>query len=266
MDFKVIVDSLLDEMDEQAPGLVEGFYLVGSVALGAYRAGRSDIDFVAIIAPGCGEPQFAALRRGYEKHMARYPRPFLDGIFLTWDELEAGSDALSGPRPVVSEAGFSVSDQSGLINPVTWHILAHHGVRCRGPRPHEFGLRTDAIHLANWTLANLDQYWTPYIERHGRVLSRHGMWSLRPWFTEWTALGVCRLHYTLATGQITTKLGAGRHALKTFPRKWHGIIEEARGLHDGGASSYQNPFRRRSDCLDFARMVIADAKQVATAH
>ena len=31
------------------PGRVVGFYLVGSAALGSFRPGRSDIDFIAVM-------------------------------------------------------------------------------------------------------------------------------------------------------------------------------------------------------------------------
>ena len=38
------------------PESVTGFYLVGSVALGAYRPGRSDVDFVAVLDVDDGQP------------------------------------------------------------------------------------------------------------------------------------------------------------------------------------------------------------------
>ncbi len=42
-----LVDVHLRALDETAPGLVELLYLTGSVALGDYRPGDSDIDFLA---------------------------------------------------------------------------------------------------------------------------------------------------------------------------------------------------------------------------
>ncbi len=43
----------------------------------------------------------------------------------------------------------------------------------------------------------------------------------------WVELGVSRLHYTLAAGDITPKAGAGRYAIDTSPAEWHGIVEES---------------------------------------
>ena len=51
-----LVGRYLREVDLAAPGAIEGFYVVGSTALGAFRPGRSDVDFVAVIggrAPRC---------------------------------------------------------------------------------------------------------------------------------------------------------------------------------------------------------------------
>jgi len=43
------VDDLLGRLDRAVPGRIEGFYVVGSAYLGAFRLGRSDVDFVAIV-------------------------------------------------------------------------------------------------------------------------------------------------------------------------------------------------------------------------
>src|ERR1700735_1070709 len=54
------VKRYLSPLDDLLGGVVTGFYLVGSVALGAYREGRSDIDFVAVVE---GDLSGAELRR-----------------------------------------------------------------------------------------------------------------------------------------------------------------------------------------------------------
>jgi hypothetical protein len=45
-----VVAAYLDAVATAAPGLVEGLYLVGYVALGDFRPHSSDIDFVAVTA------------------------------------------------------------------------------------------------------------------------------------------------------------------------------------------------------------------------
>jgi hypothetical protein len=101
----------------------------------------------------------------------------------------------------------------------------------------------------------------------------------------WVVLGVCRLHYTLATGEIGSKEEAGAYGIGTFPEPWHLVLHEAlrirradrarpnmtsafseivadlriRTAPDGG-SVYATPVARRRDVLGFADMVIVDAE------
>ena len=49
---RAAVDDLLAGLDRELPGRIEGFYVVGSTCLGAFRADRSDVDFVAVVADG----------------------------------------------------------------------------------------------------------------------------------------------------------------------------------------------------------------------
>ncbi|MET9291358.1 aminoglycoside adenylyltransferase domain-containing protein [Streptomyces sp. NPDC003077] len=74
-------------------------------------------------------------------------------------------------------------------------------------------------------------------------------------------LGVSRLHYTIATGEITSKGGAGAYALKTFGDTWEPVLAEALRLRRGepGPSRFRTAFRRRRAVTDYVAMVIEDA-------
>jgi len=56
-----VVHAYLRAIDAEAPGLVEGLYLTGSVSLGDFRAHTSDIDFVAVTANSPDAAAIAAL-------------------------------------------------------------------------------------------------------------------------------------------------------------------------------------------------------------
>jgi hypothetical protein len=47
----VVVEGCLDRVERALPGAVSGFSIEGSVALGGFRPGLSDIDFVATMMP-----------------------------------------------------------------------------------------------------------------------------------------------------------------------------------------------------------------------
>lgn len=56
-------------------------------------------------------------------------------------------------------------------NPVTWHTLTRHGVRVRGADPAQLHVWTDRAVLNEWTLANLDGYWRPWLQQFARPMS-----------------------------------------------------------------------------------------------
>jgi len=70
-----------------------------------------------------------------------------------------------------------------------------------------------------------------------------------------------RLHYTLATGDLTSKHGAGVYALEAFP-EWRRLVDECLRIRRGGGtrSRYRTRMGRRRDWPAFVDMVIADAQ------
>jgi hypothetical protein len=168
---------------------------------------------------------------------------------------------------------------------VTWNIVASRGVRCRGSEPAHLAIWTDSSALVSWTLNNFDSYWRPLLRRAHRFPDPWSMTAFTSYGAVWVVLGVCRLHYTLATRKIGSKEEAGCYGIRVFPERWHRALDEAlrirradrarpdmasafseivddlriRQAPDGG-SLYRTPIARRSDVLAFAEMVIADAK------
>jgi hypothetical protein len=258
---EAVVD-YLNAVDERAPGLVEGFYLEGSAALGDFQPHTSDIDFVAVTATRPDATALAALAEVHDRLRDRR-KPFLDGVYVTWDDLpRGGTDARRRPR---SHEGRLAAEGSPP-NPITWHTLARYGVPLRGPQPAELEIWTDPELLASWTTGNLDTYWRRRLDRSARLATLRGLASLSDFETAWTVTGVTRLHYTLATGNITSKQGACHYALGTFAPQWHRIVREALRLRRGerGSVYHNNRFTRRADLRAYAAMVIESAHDLVT--
>nr|ADZ45341.1 nucleotidyltransferase domain protein [Streptomyces sp. NRRL 30471] len=247
----------LQSVDRLRPGLVEGLYLTGSIALGDFRQGRSDIDFVAVTAQRPQAADLSALQQAHTETKERHPRPYFDGTHVTWDDLAA--DFAFCPRvPYVQEGSFHAAGDFE-INPVTWSVLAKNAVAVRGPASGAFPVSVDQAVLTDWARGNLDDYWRRWHAAHGKPLSLMGVAALGGWAPGWGVLGVSRLHYTVRTGEITSKAGAGAYALKTFGDTWEPIIEEALRVHRGESGSrFRTPFKRRRATLDFVSMVIDD--------
>ena len=168
---------------------------------------------------------------------------------------------------------------------MTWHIVASHGVRCRAPEPAHLAIWTDPAALVSWTLNNFDSYWRPLLDRACRSPDPWSLTVFTSYGAVWVVLGVCRLHYTLATGKIGSKEEAGCYGIRTFPERWHRALNEALRIRradraradvisafseiiadlrirqaPNSGSLYRTPVARRRDVLAFAEMVIADAK------
>jgi hypothetical protein len=280
---RAAVDDLLVGLDRALPGRIEGFYVVGSVCLGAFRPGRSDVDFVATVAGG--ELDAGELRRLRRIHLNRWAGALAWDVAMRrrWPLVCNGSylapDALSrSPLEVTPLAGhvagrFGIAERGFDVNPVTWHTLARHGIAVRGPEPERLGVRTDPAELSAWTVENLNGYWRRWVDRARppgtvtvRPLSRRGTaTALSRRFTAWGVLGAPRLHFTLATGEIASKEQAGNYALDGFAPEWRPLVAEALAFWRGEAST--SPYRRRPDlrrrsAAEFVAHVIDSANRL----
>ncbi|MFI6906790.1 nucleotidyltransferase domain-containing protein [Nonomuraea sp. NPDC050394] len=249
--------------DRLLPGRITGFYVVGSTALGAFRRGRSDIDFVAVTEGTIGLPRLRALQwtantPGGLRQLARgnWAIPgTVNGVFVPREEL---TRPVTQIRPVASHSGSDFSAGAAFdVNPVTWKVLREHGIAVRGAEPAELGLDPEPARLMEWNLANLRGYWKGLAERTARrakpslVGRKTGM--------AWTALGPPRLHHTIVTGGVISKEAAGEYALDVFDARWHPFLRGALAYWRGGPPAEVRP----GEAAEFVLDVIADAERLS---
>ncbi|MEE6310785.1 nucleotidyltransferase domain-containing protein [Plantactinospora veratri] len=234
--------------DRFAPGLVEGLYLQGSIALGDYRPGVSDVDFVAVTGR---VPDGDALRAIHADLRRRHRSPAFDGLYVGWDDLRRDPTRVAaGPAAHERRVELASRFERHLV---TWHVLAQAGVPVRGPDVADLDVYTDWPSLAELTRRNLVEYWTPWLRRSARSPV-----GLTPWATAWGVLGVARLRHTLTAGHVTSKTDAAAYALDTYGQRWHRVVREALRIRVGGQPSYRNPWRRRADLIGFLTEVLHD--------
>ena len=240
-------------VDEKLPGRIGGLYLSGSLALDDYRAGRSDIDFVAVSDTALQGPELEVLRRVHNE-LRRLLGPKLDGVYLTWSALAAAPDGLSVPYCLRDRL-----EPNGdfAVNPVTWRLMHRHALPLRGPaRP---VVRDDDQMLREWCRENLRTHWGSWV-RYARGYGVHRLYSLAHELAVWAVLGVARPHATIRTGEMFSKTAAGKYALEAFPSRFSSIVREALAGRGGDdRTSYRSGFARRRDLLAFTEYVISDA-------
>lgn len=253
-------EALLHILDAEAPGLVTGFHLTGSAALDDFRPGRSDLDFVAVIARPLSGADVAALDRVHDHYLSDGGRPRLDGIWVVAADLVAGPDA-AAPGPATREGGF-LPIAKGARDPVTWATLAAAGFTLRGALPPD--LWNDPRRLRGWTAANVESYWIPRLRRAANPFRPAGLLMLADAEIQWNVLGVSRLVHTLATGEVVSKFDAGRTALPLFPLHKR-ILEECLRLRAGasGPSLYRSRFARRRAGLAYMIEAVETCRSLA---
>jgi hypothetical protein len=240
-----VVDSYLALVEQRLPGRVAGLYLHGSLGFGEWYDGRSDIDFVAVIADRPDPATTSVLQDVHDRVGEACPRPFFSGLYVTWDDLARPPFGVTGLYGIL-EGNWS--DHHGP-DPVTWHELAHHGVHVHGPMLDDVSIHTDVHALRTYSQGNLADYWQP---RLGQLTQRPEL-ACRPDLLQWFVLGIPRLHHAIATGSLTSKDGAGHYALEVFGQHWLPVVGEALTYRARGEPS--GTWAGRDD--DLAREVIA---------
>lgn len=249
-----VAQNYLALTDERLPDRLIGFYLVGSIALGDYRHGQSDLDFVSVIDSPLTAKEMATLS-GIHKLLARRGLlPKLDGIYVTADQLLSAPDSLV--TPCCRSGKFSPGD-GFAANPVTWFVLSRYPRALRGPE--KPAVCCNEAQLRMWCANNLREYWSPWVQRACTTPLRM-LYSLSSQAIVWGVLGVVRLHATITTGGILSKSEAADYAVKSFAPHWSKVVCEASNIRERKTGSlYASIFARRSAALSFMRFVILDA-------
>lgn len=247
---RTVTDQLIGRLDQRLPGLLEAFYVVGSIALGDYRQGHSDIDFVAVLS---GPVQATKLGAIHAQLAADFPAIDCDGIYLQRNELFAPAQG-RGPE---ARAGEVIAASTGERHAVTWLTLAEAGIALRGPEPRTGWIASSRDAAIAYSRSNLKIYWKPWLDAR-RALWKPAGWSLlKDDVVQWGCLGIARLHDTIATGHVASKTDAGEFAMTEFPGHV-AIIREALHLrrHPDTASTYSNPLVRRRELIAFMDAVL----------
>lgn len=265
------VSTYLRGLDAAVPGRAVGVYVVGSTALGAFVADRSDVDLFVVVDRALADHELDALRRHHRRTywpsaasaLARGRYPLVcNASFLRRDDLRRPP---ADGRPIASHTSYRFAVGEAFdANPVGYLTLARHGVAVRGAEPAELDVHHDPVELHRWNLANLDGYWRRWaatIRRRSvaRVRARAAVQYGAPW----AVLGAPRSHHTCATGDVSSKAEAGRYALDTFGPRWHPLIRASLEAWEDGRRSFRwMPADHLDDAAAFVEEVADSAREL----
>lgn len=229
--------------------MLVGLYVHGSLALGAFQHGLSDIDFITITSRRCTASDLASLRIIHQTLTNHYPTLPMEGSYLQWDEVGQFEDTI-GTHPYIHD-GILHAKGYHDINAVTWWILQNHGITVSGPTADRFNIQVDWAELAGNMHHNLNSYWASFTShpvRMGRLLADDGI--------QWAVLGILRQFYSFREGSITSKIGAGIYGLEHLP-PWRQLIQEAINIRERrGPSLYRSRVTRAMCARAFLQHII----------
>jgi hypothetical protein len=199
-----------------APGLIEGLYLAGSVALDDWRPG-SNVDIVAMTADPATDDDVELLRRAAEatrRELAGVTT--IDGPIVAWSDL--ASPPLAVMRPWTLGGEFRFDGECSEINPVTWFILAQYGVAAIGGSADRLGVFVDGHDRVRWVVDNVDTYWRGVCDQLVHALgAAPDQQTFDAEVIEWCALGIARMAFTSTSGDVASKTAAGEWAMVEVP-------------------------------------------------
>jgi hypothetical protein len=181
----------------------------GSLALGDFRPGRSDLDLVALIHAAPTEAQEQDLRRMHEELAGQEPlAEKLHCSYVVQGELaDTGRDHLTWAHNELF---------ARPVSPVTRRELCQGGLTLLGPSPATVVPPVTDPDLKEYVLADLRDYWYPHA-------ARADLW-LRDIWVDLGLLTFARATVTLTDGRLITK----REALEVLA----GLDAPARVLRD----------------------------------
>ena len=242
-EIRPMLDAYLEAIHAQWPDLLSGFFLHGSIALGAFQADMSDIDFVAVVKRPLSEAEIACLKQIHQELIINYDKWQMEGSYLLAEDLGQENRP---PRPNIHKGNLGLGQFDN--NEVTWWLLKHKGVAVYGDLP---DFEVDWDKLIRKMHENMNSYWRRFTNEPSYIFH-----LLITGAIAWTVLGTLRQYYSFCENEIISKVGAGEYGLVTFP-VWQRIIQEALNIRNGKETSlYISRFHRAFDAWRFLRFII----------
>lgn len=214
----VEVSDALDGYAGEMRGLFDndeliGVYLYGSVVSGDYRPGVSDVDVVVLHR---NDPDDELRRNLAAAHQRPGRHAGFDRLDVSFVPLRLVGTYGDDTLPYLRDGRFHGAG-GGDLNMVTWRSLRERGVALRGVPPAEVVPPVSCGDLAENMRVNL-----AFLA--GRMPAYVAMGVEE---TVFGILSICRVLYTLRTGDLIGKIAAARWALDNTEPRWRPLIQLA---------------------------------------
>ena len=221
----VLQASLRGEQAVLADRLV-GMIVHGSLAMGDFTPGRSDVDFLVVTAgelPGDVLPALEAMHNRIRGSGLRWATR-MEGSYIPQHALRR-YDPTHSQHPALRMDGSFGVDGHGRDWVIQHHVIREHGIALAGPAPRTL---IDPVHpddLRQAALGTLHEWWAPQLGDPFRLYSDE--------YQAYAVLTMCRATYTVQHGAVAPKPVAARWAQGELDERWRPLIARALAWRDG---------------------------------
>jgi len=219
------VNTVLGALLPAVRGVLEpefvGVYLGGSLAAGGFDR-ASDVDVVVVAEREVDDAQLAALDAVHRRVAAidAWCATELECTYISRAALRRFDPASAVHANLDRGAGERIKrvayDQGWIASA---HLLRTRGITLAGPPPHTL---IDPI-----SPGELSGAMRPLLEEWGRALIRDPAPLLARGYQSYAVLSLCRIAYTIETGDVASKQAAAEWGLRTFEPRWRPLIRRA---------------------------------------
>jgi hypothetical protein len=206
-----------------------GLYLYGSLAMGGFKPGRSDIDFLAVTAAELSAAELAALQ-AMHRRLAAGPSPWageLEGSYIPAAALRR-YDPRRSLHPHIdrgsNELRIEQHDTDWVVQ--RW-VTRERGLRLAGPPPGGLIDQISAVDLCAAVRELFFFWWAPM------AADPHPLRLAQTAYQVYAVLTMPRILYTLAHGCVVSKPAAVAWARRELAARWGGLLAEALAWEEG---------------------------------
>lgn len=233
----------VDLLNKNLPSdLIEGVYIYGSIALGAFNEAKSDIDFVVLLRRVVSEQEVATIQ---DIHVQMNKHAFgkrMDGVYIQLNTVGKTNEELS-TYPYYIDGEVKVGHWD--VNHITWWVLKEHGITLQGTPIRELNISTKWDDVLITLEYNMNKYWLSKTKKAYLFLFDS--------MIESATCTISRIICSLEQRDIFSKDKAVILCLDMLPERWHLLLKEGSRIRTkaNSRSLYRSKIRRSKDCRDF---------------
>lgn len=227
LDVREILEALVLQIGGVLGGNLVGIYLKGSLALGDFNPETSDVDLLVIVRQALDSADFDRLDKMH-RQIQTLPNRYANEVELAYVPASVLNNFVPGLKYPALERGEQLKWKTlGTNWLLEFWTVREHGAALHGPDPKTLIEPIGKEQIVAAVRGVLPD-WLEWVDTWGDPSWKTHMGEIR-----FTVETMCRVMYTLATGQMCSKPQAVLWALAHLPERWLPLIQQSQSWQGG---------------------------------